>query len=90
MENKEFIISCDCGCGILKLVKYEMENPVPSDYVLEYYVSAFYENNRGVFHNFWHRIKGAVYLLLGKEFYLYDLLLQEDEFNKFKDFVNSI
>ena len=73
MDKKEVYMSCDCGCGIMKFTKYEEDS-----IGIEYYASSFYEKQYGVFNKLLHRIKIAWFMLIGKEFLLYDILVDID------------
>jgi hypothetical protein len=89
MTEKTMILPCEAGCEILKLSKYDLDND-PEPYVLEVYFSAFYEKQNNLFTLLWQRIKGACFMLMGKEFFLYDLVISKEKFKEFSEFVNSI
>jgi hypothetical protein len=90
--DKTIILPCDCGCGILKLTKFDDSDVSFDDmpYLFELYSSLFYEKQGNIFSLLWQRIKGAWFMLNGKEFHLYDIVVQKDKFKEFADFVDSI
>jgi hypothetical protein len=91
MENKVSLLvaECDCGCGIIRFTDYKDDG----DFLIEYYISNFYGKQDGVFKTIWNRIKFAYYVLTGREYDLYDVLLTDKKAQEFKKnlkkFVNT-
>jgi hypothetical protein len=76
--KKSFSVECVCGCGEIKINKFD-DNMVS----LTYYVPAgFFEGDK-----FFGRIKMAWAILRGKDYCVYETLMTSDEFSEFQKFV---
>jgi hypothetical protein len=90
MDNKNsFLFKCYCGCGIIEFEKLDWEDSKERCLNISYYGSVFYEKQGGVLWTIWHRIKFAWSILLGKEFRLYDVIVDDKELVAFKEFING-
>ena len=77
MEEKSLLVSCDCGCSILRFTKYD------DGIIIDHYETSFYSHQRPIrsaIKNYFKRLWKA---LVGKDFYLYDIVLNPDEAKKF-------
>ena len=81
-----FDSSCTCGCGGLEYDYFKDDN----DLVFSVYQSTFYSKQEGVFKLIWHRIKLAWFALIGKEYRLYEGLLENKEIAELRDFLISL
>jgi len=88
-ENEKDLveIECNCGCGVMKITKYDYE---PIDYNISYYKSMFYSNQISIIKLILTRIKHAWFTLIGKEYWLFDICLSSNQFEKFKQELNNI
>ena len=78
-------IRCDCGCGFISFHKYT--NPGwPEEIMIEIYESSFRSENKGVFSIIRDRIKAVVFILRGKKYLLYDMVITGENIQKLKDF----
>jgi hypothetical protein len=76
--KKRFIVECACGCGEIKINKFD-DNTVS----LTYYVPAgFFEGDK-----FFGRIKMAWAILRGKDYCVYETLMTDNKFAEFQTFV---
>jgi len=87
-DKKEFTVACDCGCVILRY--HYWDDDTADIHFLEYYVSAFYRDQYG----FWDRVKKKLSLLWmilrGKEFRFHELVLNKEDIENFKKFVEAM
>lgn len=76
---------CDCGCGVLTLDKYSWPNG-ETEYGLSYHKAAF-----GVMQTpWWKRIKWAWYTLRGKDYWLFDIILSEADFQDLRKWMEGV
>jgi hypothetical protein len=89
MENKkEYLFTCDCGCGIIKYTLWHEDND--EMIFIEHYVSSFYTRQNFLFGELWQRIKLAWMMLRGKEFSLYDIVISnKEDVERFKKFLKE-
>lgn len=78
-------VSCSCGCGMVSISQWYYDGK-PEGVDLTYYIMA----RRGTF-NLLNRLKLIWYILIGKEYIVYDLALtSKEEIVKFKEAVASL
>ena len=82
----KFDLDCMCGCTSLKFTNDTEDNFV----TITQYVPNFYVKQNGIFFEMLRRIKFAYYILIGKEFYMYDMIIENEEIKEFKDWVSKI
>jgi len=82
MKNQSIKVECDCGCVILKIEKDVDEKIL---YFVSAYESSFYSSQEKV-KSYFKRLWNAI---TGKEFFLYELVLDEDDFHKFSELEGS-
>jgi hypothetical protein len=88
----EILIECDCagGCSILKFADLDEDNESEDSlFGIEHYATSFGYKQVGIFDTIWHRIRFAWYILRGKEFFLYDVVLDYKNLLKLKSFVDT-
>jgi hypothetical protein len=76
--KRRFIIECECGCGEVRINRFD-DNTVS----MTYYVPAGYFDGtkmRG-------RLKMAWAILRGKDYCVYETLMTDDKFAEFQTFV---
>lgn len=87
MNNKynesSFTIDCECGC--IKLVLDNWEDSV----TFSAYRTMFQSESEGFFDKVWKRTKSIWYAVIGKDYYLYEIVLYPESFEKFKQFINN-
>jgi hypothetical protein len=86
MDKKEFVIGCECGCAKIEITKYFDDDP---DFIgfIQYYGSTFYDKQSVIKNRIIERIKMLWFVFMGKDYRLYDLVFNQEEWNKFKEFV---
>jgi hypothetical protein len=82
---KEIFTSCSCGCSVLGVIKYDS-----NEYAIEYLKSSFDTEQMSIISKIAKRIKNAFYTLIGKEYYLFDIVLTKEEFEDFKSQINGL
>jgi hypothetical protein len=82
MEDKKVLVECDCGCGILKF--QNLPDDDIEEIFISYYEDGFYSHQLKLWdgiRNYFSRLYKA---LIGKDYFLYELILHGDNLNKFK------
>ena len=80
-KDKRYLLPCVCGCGVLEFIR---EKDKDDDILyLSYFPAGFYVHQR----SFRKRIKSIWNLIRGKEYRLYDIVV---DYNKFKDFAKEL
>jgi hypothetical protein len=86
LKKVRFDSSCTCGCGGLEYDYWADEECLS----FSVYQSTFYTKQGGAFKLIWHRIKLAWFALIGKEYRLYEGLLENKEIGELRDFLISL
>lgn len=68
------LIKCICGCGVLSIDK------IDNEYSITYYKGKFYTDH--IWQNITDRLKHTFYTLIGKEYYLYEVIITEEQFQE--------
>lgn len=86
MITKMVINTCNCGCGSeLHITRY-IDTDIPNtltEYYLSLHSSKFDEEQLGIFGVLKRRLKRAWYNLIGKDYLYQDIVMSEEDFNKF-------
>lgn len=86
MDTKNTLyVECECGCGILNFTRFDDDNFI----YLNYYSSAFYEMQHGIWDKFKHRIKYIWYAILGKDFRYYEIVLSPEKIKELQEYFNK-
>jgi len=85
MDHK-ILIECDCGCSILNIAKDDDDDFA----YLNTYRADFFTEQDGFWDLFKKRIKSVWYAILGKDFYLYEIVLDKDKIEQLKKIVNEL
>jgi hypothetical protein len=86
----EVILPCECGCSILQATRFT-DDPIDDQAVyIQYYYSAFSNESVGLFQKLVDRIKGAFFVLFGKRYMLYEIVLNGNDKTRFIDFVKGL
>ena len=91
-RDLELTVKCSClgSCGILKLSKFDWEDDGTKDVCLEYFEPVFFTKQDGIFRTLIHRIKLGFYMLIGREFSLFDMILDEKEVKNLKNYLVNL
>jgi hypothetical protein len=86
-KTKEIIVPCDCGCSILTFEKDE------DSIIVSHYGSSWYSKQDTFWSNFKESVKMIWMIVRGKKFHLYDIIIANDDIEKFnrvmKEFVEQ-
>lgn len=87
MKNDENITFCKCGCGNGVVLKFDNEDDELSVQLVS---DNFYLwQNRGKM-SFREKMKRIWYIIKGKEYCYFDILIDKDELHEFKEFVAKL
>jgi len=81
----EFYIECECGNEVLRVGRDEDDNTV----YIGLYHAEFYKRQFRFWETAWERMKHAFYVLMGWDYPLFDIVIDGEQYDEFKDFVNS-
>lgn len=77
--EKRHVLKCRCGCGIITFEKEKKDKYYEQDVLyIEYYPIAFYAHQ----HPIRERIRAIWNLIRGKEYRLFDIVANYDEFRE--------
>jgi len=77
--DKETLLQCKCGCGIVGITECKEENET----FISYYIYAGYSGNAKS--NIIESIKLIWSIIRGKRYTLYEAIIDQDEWNKIKE-----
>lgn len=84
MKENEFVTFCNCGCGNGIILKADNEDEEVS---LQIVSDTFYIMQDKGKMSLREKIKRIWYIIIGKEYCYFDILIDKDELQEFKDFV---
>lgn len=82
MNKHDVLVSCDDGCVIIKMSKLKWEGH--DEYFLEAYLAGLYVS-RGFLSEIFKRLRGAWFMLRGRDFLLYDIVMNEAKYKNLVD-----
>lgn len=83
-NNHVFHLDCSCGCGGWRITKDE-------DYFyLDHYTMTFFSSSETAWQRLVNRIKFAWFALSGKSYSLSDIVIEKEDMQGFKDFINQV
>ena len=93
LKNKnstELFIDCDCGCD--QGIRFKIDKDDCDYYCLMTYTSGnFYrEQSETMWSVFRKKLKKIWAILRNKDFYYSDIFMTKDDFEEFKEYINSI
>jgi hypothetical protein len=87
MDRKIFVIGCGCGCSKIEITKYPDDDDDDFIGIINYYGSTFYAKQSVIKDRIIERIKMLWFIFRGKDYLLYDLVFNQEEWKRFKEFV---
>lgn len=81
-------VRCDCGCHY----GFHIHANILQDDGYAFITttaSPFFTKQCGIFETIKNRIKAALFMLIGKDYLLYDLMLNDEQWNAFVESVNK-
>ena len=79
-QKHSFIIPCDCGCSIISVARFD-------EYDRTIYLS--FLSHYKLLGSFWERINLIFDILRGRERQLYDIVVNEKEYEEFIKFISE-
>ncbi len=96
-DNSLFMLNCECSCGIIAFRYYDNINEVngEKDYIdkeeacmgIEYFSRS--DNSVFSWYNLTEKFRAAWMILTGKHYWIYDLILNKNDFEEFRKWINS-
>ena len=89
-DGTELFIDCNCGCD--NGIRFRVDNNDFDLYCFMSYTNGrFYtEQCEGMWRVFCKKLKKIWAIIRNKDFYYAEMFLTKDEFEEFKDYINSI
>jgi hypothetical protein len=88
-DSNKFYLECDCGHGMIK-IEIDKDDEYGIYAYIDYLEPVFYTKQDGI----WNIIKERFYLawkmLTGKQYVLYELVLNKEKFEEYRKFINKI
>lgn len=84
--SKRFILKCACGSEII-----EFDKPFGNEkYInISMYASCFYSQQNNLFDKLKSKLKMIWYAITGKEFHLYEICLEYEDYDNFLNFLDE-
>lgn len=88
--HKDINMVCDCGCGNGFLIQFRFDYDDDDMIYISTVTSGFYAQQCSFRKRLARRIKSAWFMLLGKEFYLHEIVLNKEQWSEFVNTVNKV
>lgn len=91
-DKTELIVTCGCGggagCGDAAHIKINFDD---HDYAFISYMNGnFYKDQDGALRTLWWKLKKIWAIIRNKDHYYSDIVMNKEEFETFREYVNSI
>lgn len=87
MKNNEYATFCKCGCGNGIVLKFDnADDELSMQLVSDNYYSI---QNKGKM-SLKEKLQRIWYIIMGKEYCYFDILIDKDELQEFKEFVAKL
>ena len=84
-KEETFLLDCDCGCSFLRFV-YDEEWGM----LLDHFVMSFYSKQQNIGDRIRNALKMIWCAITGKEFHLYEIVIDPKDLERFKKFVANL
>ncbi len=84
MKQNENVTFCKCGCGNGVVLKFDNED---NEFSLQLVSDSFYFRQDKGKMSFKEKLKRIWYIIRGKEYCYFDILIDKNELQEFKEFV---
>lgn len=84
LKDNEYVTFCKCGCGNGIVLKADKEDDELSVQLVS--DNFYFRQNKGGM-SFREKLKRIWYIITGKEYCYFDILIDKDELQEFKEFV---
>jgi hypothetical protein len=85
MSDKNFELWCNCRTEHLEFIWFDDQ-----ELFISHYIDSFYAEQTGVFNIIWTRIKNAWMMIRGKQFFAFEIAIDKEQLQEFKDFVKEL
>ena len=90
-DGKELYVDCCCGCDSGIRFKVDKDDDFDCYFVMTYTNGNFYEEQADtIWGVLYGKFKKIWAIIRNKDFYYSDLVMTKDDFNEFKEYINSI
>ena len=89
-DGTEMLVDCNCGCD--NGIRFRIDKEDFDYYCFMSYTNGkFYaEQGETAWHIFCKKLKKICAIIRNKDFYYTEMMLTKDEFNEFREYINSI
>lgn len=89
-NGTELLIDCNCGCD--NGMRFRIDKDDTDYYCFASYTNGkFYtEQSEGMWRVFCKKLKKILAIIRNKDFYYTEFFMTKDEFNEFREYINSI
>lgn len=89
-DGTEMLVDCNCGCD--NGIRFRIDKEDFDYYCFMSYTNGkFYaEQGKTMWHIFCKKLKKIWAIMRNKDFYYTEMMLTKDEFNEFREYINSI
>jgi hypothetical protein len=87
MSDKNFELWCNCRTEHLEFNWFDDDD---QELLISHFIDSFYAEQNGIFNIIWTRIKNAWMMLRGKQFFAFEILINKEQLQEFKDFVKEL
>ena len=88
-DGTELLIDCHCGCD--NGIRFRIEKDLDYYCFMSYTNGKFYtEQAEGMWRVFCKKLKKILAIIRNKDFYYTEMFMTKDEFDEFKEYINSV
>lgn len=89
-DNTEFLVDCNCGCN--DGVRFRIDKEDYDYYCFMSYTNGnFYrDQDETLWKVFCKKLKKIWAIIRNKDFYYAEIMMNKDEFNEFKEYINNL
>ena len=86
-ERKSVVISCSCGCKNSMVIEPVDDS---SEVSISFLADTFYAEQTTFVSRLVKKLKRIVAVIRGKEYSLFDIVVNADDFHRFREIINDI
>ena len=89
-DNTEFLVDCNCGCN--NGIRFRIDKDDFDYYCFMSYTNGnFYrDQDETLWKVFYKKLKKIWAIIRNKDFYYAEVMMNKDEFNEFKEYINNL
>lgn len=85
-DNLDMIIECKCGCD--EGIRFRIDKDDDYYAVMTYLSGHFYKEQKGVFSRLAVKLKRIFAIILNQDYYYSEVIMDKNDFDEFKKFIN--